>query len=106
MFGLHSDKECPLQVTDDEVQKIASLARVRLAPEESERMAVELSRILEYMALLDEVDTSELPPLQQPELKRGQLRRDVVRHGLAQEEALAAAPRVRLGFFSVPKVLR
>ncbi len=92
-------------VAGEELPRIASLARLRFTCAEQERMAVELSRIVDYMGLLHEVDTAEVLPLQQQDIEARALRNDKVRQGLSREEALAAAPRVRLGFFSVPKVL-
>ncbi|MCR4439297.1 MAG: Asp-tRNA(Asn)/Glu-tRNA(Gln) amidotransferase subunit GatC [bacterium] len=95
-----------LQVTPEEVQHVARLARLHLQPDEVPRMAAELSRIVDYMAQLQQVDTTGVQPMEQPEVTVQRVRRDVVRRGLRREAALARAPRSRAGFFSVPKVLR
>lgn len=102
---MYPEEQSLVLVTAEEVSRIASLVRLRLTCAERERMAPEMSRIVDYMGLLHEVDTTGVPPLRQPEIASRALRRDVVRCGLAREEVLAAAPRARLGFFSVPKVL-
>ncbi|MBC7186746.1 MAG: Asp-tRNA(Asn)/Glu-tRNA(Gln) amidotransferase subunit GatC [Calditrichaeota bacterium] len=69
-------------------------------------MAAELSRILDYVAQLEQVDAAGVEPMGQPEVTVQRVRRDVVRRGLKREAALAGAPRSCAGFFSVPKVLR
>lgn len=93
-----------MQVTVEQVEYLAQLARLRLRPEEMARMASDLSRILGYMRLLDEAATGDVPPLEQLPIGIGQLRPDTVKGGLERERALALAPKTRAGFFSVPKV--
>ena len=52
-------------LTDTEVDHIAKLARIELAPEMRERMKRDLSSVLDYIALLDGVDTSGVDALYQ-----------------------------------------
>lgn len=47
-----------MSVDHDDVRKMADLARLRLEPEETERLARELDSILEHMEVLRRVDTS------------------------------------------------
>lgn len=50
-----------VKLTATDVAKIAALARLRLTDEETERYREQLSAILEHVAQLDEVDTSNVP---------------------------------------------
>lgn len=67
-------------------------------------MQRELDAILGFMAELDGVDVSDVPPAFQT-LGHVPLRADVVVPGLDREELLAAAPASEQGGFAVPKVL-
>ena len=50
-----------MNITRSEVDRIAALARLQFSEEESRRLAAEMTRILEYMSVLDEVDTAGVP---------------------------------------------
>lgn len=91
-------------ITREDVDRIAALARLSPNPEQAEALAADLSRILEYVAKLDEVDTSaiEATPSTVPAVL---MRPDELRDGLEREEVLRAAPSARDGGFSVPRVL-
>lgn len=69
-------------LTDDEVNHIAKLVRVELTDKMRERMKRDLSSVLDYVALLNEADTSGIAPLYQvtglqnrtrPDKRRGDL---------------------------------
>ena len=81
---------------------IARLARLAIDDEELERVANELGTILEYVAQLDEVDTSGVEAVDSVFLEKMPLRPDVVAPGIAHDDALADAPRVAGGGFVVP----
>jgi len=52
-------------LTDTEVDAIAKLARIELSAEMRERLKRDLASVLDYIALLEEVDTSGVEPLYQ-----------------------------------------
>jgi len=54
-----------MKLTQDDVQKIAHLARLKLSDEEVEKFSHQLSDILNYAKMLDEVDTSNVEPISQ-----------------------------------------
>jgi len=91
-------------ITQDEVHRIARLARLAPSAGQEQALAAELSRILEYVAKLDEVDTSAVAPMPSP-VTAAVLRPDEVRPSLDRDEALRAAPSSHDGGFAVPKVL-
>jgi aspartyl-tRNA(Asn)/glutamyl-tRNA(Gln) amidotransferase subunit C len=93
------------------VAHIAALARIRLSEAELAPLAAELSRILDWVAQLDEVDTSSVAPMASVAASGLPMREDRVTDGDCREAILANAPRTapaadgRLGFFAVPKVV-
>ncbi|PSQ51729.1 MAG: Asp-tRNA(Asn)/Glu-tRNA(Gln) amidotransferase GatCAB subunit C, partial [Bacteroidetes bacterium QH_10_64_37] len=52
-----------MSVSRDDVRHVAQLARLDFSAEEEAQMADELSRILDYVDKLDELDTSGVPPM-------------------------------------------
>lgn len=92
------------------VAKIASLARIKMNDEELERMAPELSQILDWVEQLGEVDTSQVEPMTAVIPNALRLRDDVVdadplTGGGKREAVLANAPAAEHDFFGVPKVI-
>lgn len=94
-----------MSLTPEQVEEIAGLARLALTTEEKKRFGKQLSAILEYATMLDKLDTSGVPPTANVTGLEGVLREDRVEASLAQEEALANAPKQKDGFFVVPAVL-
>jgi len=97
----------PLNIED--VEKIAELARLQLTPDEAASFARQLSAILEYMAKLNELDTSSVEPMSHSANATGgtdhAIREDAVRPSLGQQVATANAPDPESGFFRVPRVI-
>jgi aspartyl-tRNA(Asn)/glutamyl-tRNA(Gln) amidotransferase subunit C len=94
-----------MALTIEEVRKVAHLARLRLSDEELERMQQQLSSILDYMQMLQEVDVSGVPPTAQVTDVVNVMRPDEVRPSLPVEDALAGAPAREDGYFKVKPVL-
>lgn len=85
-----------------EVLHVARLARLQLDDDEIERMAGELSSILDHVARIAELDLERVPPTSHVvEVEHG-LREDEPRPCLAREVALDQAPAVQDGGFLVP----
>jgi aspartyl-tRNA(Asn)/glutamyl-tRNA(Gln) amidotransferase subunit C len=93
------------QFTRQDVDAIARLARLELAPDEQELFARQLSDILAYAKHVQDVDTSGVPPTAHALVTEIPLRDDEPRPSLPREEALAAAPLASHGLFKVPRVL-
>lgn len=87
------------------VQHIAALARLGLTDVELERMRDQLSAVLDHISMLQEVDTSDIPPTAQVIQLENVMRDDVVEPSLPVEVALANAPRTEDGYFRVNAVL-
>jgi len=104
-----------MKVTDKDVSYVADLANLELTDEERRRMVKDLDSILSYIERLNELDTSDVPPMAQvfagtsgatPAVEKAQAwREDVPSPCLAHEEALQNAPVRDKDFFKVPKVI-
>jgi aspartyl-tRNA(Asn)/glutamyl-tRNA(Gln) amidotransferase subunit C len=104
--------ECPrmtAKVTVADVERVAELAHLELTPEETEPMLRDLNAILDYVAELNQLDTSGIEPLAQVgELENSALpqpRPDVVAPSLDRAAVMSQAPEADGAFFKVPKVI-
>jgi len=94
-----------MQLSREEVGLIAELARLKLSTAELERYGQQLSAILEYIAQLQHLDTTDIPPTSSVLPLRGHLREDLPRLGLNPAELLQNAPATQDNQFLVPPVL-
>ena len=92
-------------ISREQVEHVARLARLGLSDDEIGRMQEQLSRILEAIAALSEVDTSQIGPTAQVIALENVMRDDAARPGLATEVALANAPHAEGRLLRVPVVL-
>ena len=100
----------PQKVSLEDVERVAELAHLELAADETSRMVEDLNAILEYVAELNELDTSGVVPLAQvSELEGGggasSLRDDRPRPSLPRSAVMPQAPDADGAFFKVPKVI-
>ena len=110
-----------MKVTEKDVAYVAELANLDLAEDERRGILRDLNSILVYVDRLNELDTSDVPPMAQVSDRYGvdaskqgserfayALREDVLeglRKSLPHEQALANAPDADEQFFRVPKVI-
>ena len=94
-----------MRLTLADVEHVAGLARLGLAPEERERLRDQLSSILGHIVALEELDTAAIPPTAQVIELASVMRPDEVRPSLPREAVLANAPRRSDGFFEVHAIL-
>lgn len=97
------------RVTADDVKRVAELAYLELTADEEVRMQRDLNAILDYVAQLNELDTSSIEPMAQvAEVLGGAssaLRADVPVPSLQRDRVMASAPETDGVFFKVPKVI-
>lgn len=87
------------------VRNIAHLARIEVPDEELDHLAGELSKILDFVEQLAEVNTDGVPPMTSVADLSLPQREDAVADGGYQDKVLANAPEADEGFFLVPKVV-
>lgn len=97
-----------MKITRQDVEYVAALAHLELAPEELERMQRQLDSILTYIDKLNQLDTTNVAPMAQvlaESRPESAWRADSSRPGLPRADALANAPDAHDPFFKVPKVI-
>ena len=94
-----------MNLTIEQVEHIAELARLALTEEEKALYREQLSAILEYAAILQGVDTSAIPPTATVLPLRNVMREDRVEPSLPVEDVLANAPDTTEGYFRVTAIL-
>lgn len=98
-----------MPLTSHDIGRIASLARLQLAPAESERMLGQLNGFFDLVEQMRAVDTTGIQPLAHPvaaiEDITLRLRNDIVSESNQREANQRSAPAVEMGLFLVPKVI-
>ena len=93
-----------MTLSREQVRHVALLARLGLEDGEEDFYAEQLSRILEHIDRLAEVDTDSIPPTAQVVEVRNVMRDDEPSPSLSQEAAIANAPDADGGFFRVKPI--
>jgi len=94
-----------MKLSREEVQHIARLARLGMTEAELERFREQLSNILENFEILQQVDTSDVPPTTQSVALQNVVRDDKVAPSLPPDDVLANAPQREGELFRVKAVL-
>ncbi len=101
-----------MNITEQEIRRVAELANLALTDDEVARMARDLSGILTHVDKLNELDTTGVEPMSQVLVhtedageETPTLREDRERPPLRHGDALANAPLAGSGYFKVPKVI-
>lgn len=94
-----------MSVTEKDVHYIANLAKLQVTEEEAKSYAKDMSSILHYMELLNEVDTANVEPLEHVIELDSRFRKDEAKPPLSHEDALKNAPDADSDYFRVPKVI-
>lgn len=80
-------------LSHDDILHIAALARLHLTPEEAEKYGPQLSAILGYIDILQEVDTSNVKPTAQVTGQRNSLRNDeIIESDITGDALLECSP--------------
>ncbi len=94
-----------MAITREDVENVALLARLSLTEEEKERLISQLGVILENMAILNEVDVSQVPASSYVLPVRNVTSLDQSRASYPPEKLLANAPATEDQLLRVPAVL-
>lgn len=92
-----------MSVTEDDVRRIARLARIAEPKDRVAQLTGELNGILAWVEMLDEVDVDGVEPMTTPVSTPLPMREDIVSDGEIREKILKNAPNAEEGFFVVPK---
>ena len=91
-----------MSIDRDQVLHVAKLARLKLSDEEVETMADELSKILDHIHHISELDLAGVPPTTHVVEVANALRDDVPGECLDRDVVFEQAPAVQDGGFLVP----
>ena len=94
-----------MKITVKDVEYVARLSLLDFKEEEKEKMARELSSILDYMEMMGELDTAGVEPTAHVLPLKNVFRQDKVDQQDIREEALAIAPQREGSYYKVPPIL-
>ena len=93
------------KITNDEVKKVASLARLELDNDEINNHAKQLEKILEYIKQLEKIDTENVPSTTRAIEVTNVFRKDEKKNSDCTEDLLDLGPSREDKYFKVPKIL-
>jgi len=94
-----------VSIEQDQIEKIAELARVRIDEQQIGEVTARITEILDMVDRLQAVDTSQVEPMANPLDAVQLLRPDEVTESDRREDFQAIAPAVEDGLYLVPKVI-
>ena len=94
-----------IKITNDEVKKVAHLARLELNEDEINKHAEQLEKILEYIKQLEKIDTYDVPSTTRAIEVINVFRKDEKKNYDSTEELLDLGPSKEEKYFKVPKIL-
>jgi aspartyl-tRNA(Asn)/glutamyl-tRNA(Gln) amidotransferase subunit C len=94
-----------MSLSKADVAKIAHLARLELTEAQLEQYREQLSAILDYADMLNELDLDGVPPTAHAVVQQNVMRQDEVVPGLSLEEVLYNAPKQVDNQFLIQSVL-
>ena len=97
-------KKVEIQVDEKLVKEIALLARLDLTQEETEMFVSQFKDILDYVSVLNEVDTEDIPPAYLSSANKGVIRDDEIEESVPTKEFLANAPQAKDDYIVIPRV--
>ena len=95
-----------MEVNDALIDNLSNLARLEFSADEKEGIKKDLRRMIEFVELLGELDTTGVEPLLHMSPAINVLRDDTPQGSVTRQEALANAPATDGTYFKVPKVIR
>ena len=97
-------KNAEIQVDEKLVKEIAFLARLDLSQEETEMFVSQFKDILDYVSILNEVDTDNVAPAYLSSANKSVTREDVIEESVPTEEFLSNAPQSKDDYIVIPRV--
>ena len=94
-----------MSLTKNQVQHIATLARLKLAESEFDDVVEKLSKIVDFVDQLQAAPTDDVLPMAHPLNMAQRLRADVVTESNERERIQQNAPKTEDGYYLVPKVI-
>lgn len=93
-----------VKVDEKLVKEIALLARLDLSEEETAMFVSQFRDILDYVSILNEVDTDSVPPAYLSSTNKNQPREDAIEPSVPTGDFLANAPQAKDDYVVIPRV--
>lgn len=94
-----------MSLNEQDIEKIAWLARLEIDPADSPKYARELSQMLELVDQLNQIDTDDIEAMAHPTDAVQRLREDVVTEENQRDKFQSIAPLSEDGLYLVPRVI-
>lgn len=92
-------------ISDETIEYVGILAKLELSDEEKEQAKKDMGNMLDYIDMLNSLDTEGVEPMSHVFPVRNVFREDVVVNGDERDKILANAPAEKEGSFKVPKTV-
>jgi|SRR5215211_1776742 len=99
---MHKDEK--IEIDEKLVKEIASLARLDLTNEETEMFVSQFKDILDYVSILNEVDTENVQPAYLSSANQSVVREDVIEASVPTDEFISNAPQSKDQYVVIPRV--
>ena len=97
-------KKEEVQIDEKLVKEIASLARLDLTNEETKMFVSQFKDILEYVSILNEVDTENVPPAYLSSANQSVTREDEIEESVPTKDFLSNVPQSKDDYVVIPRV--
>jgi aspartyl-tRNA(Asn)/glutamyl-tRNA(Gln) amidotransferase subunit C len=97
-------KKVEVQIDEKLVKEIASLARLDLTDEETDMFVSQFKDILDYVSILNEVNTENVPPAYLSSANKSVTREDEIEESVPTQEFLSNAPQSKDEYVVIPRV--
>lgn len=94
-----------MKITQEEVRHVAKLSKLEFSPEETAEFATTLTKIVDMVELLDEVDTTGVPFTSNVAANVNYMREDQAQPGWNRDELFKNVPEKERGYIKVPAIL-
>lgn len=94
-----------MKISEKDVEHVALLSRLELTDDDKKDYTKSLNAILDYMDMLNKLDTSEVEPTAHVLPLKNVFREDKLEAGLDKKQALSNAPQEETGTFKVPRIV-
>ena len=92
-------------ISDETIEYVGILSKLELSDQEKEQAKKDMGRMLDYIDMLNELDTSQVEPMSHVFPVYNVFREDVVVNEDQRDEILVNAPEQKVGQFQVPKTV-
>ena len=92
-------------IDDETIEYVGILAKLELSEKEKEEAKADMEKMLDYIDVLNELDTDGIEPMSHVFPVNNVFREDVVTNGDEKEKTLANAPECNEDYFEVPKTI-